>query len=63
VPKKDFWEHNPALNAWTQRTNVGGTLSWSAGSLEIENKSYVGPGTGNTANSTKLDFWQYTPEQ
>ena len=23
--KKDFWEYDPATNAWTQKANFGGT--------------------------------------
>jgi N-acetylneuraminic acid mutarotase len=63
LPKKDFWEYDSSGNSWTQRADVGTSLRWFAGSFTIGNKAYVGLGTGSTAGSTKLDFWQYIPGQ
>jgi subtilisin family serine protease/N-acetylneuraminic acid mutarotase len=55
---KDFWEYDPAVNTWTQRTDFGGTGRSNAVGFSIGGKGYIGTGYDNTSSSTK-DFWEY----
>ncbi len=56
----DFWEYDPATNAWTQKANVGGGARSSAVGFSIGTKGYVG--TGLDAAGTRIqDFWEYSP--
>ena len=57
---KDFWEYDPATNAWTQKADFGGTARDGAVGFSIGSKGYIGTGYDGTG-STK-DFWEYTPE-
>jgi len=55
----DFWEFDPATNAWTQIANFGGGVRYGAVAFSIGNKGYVGTGYGSFG--TKSDFWEYDP--
>ncbi len=58
--KKDFWEYDPATNAWTRKANFKGTERVGAVGFSIGNKGYIG--TGYDVNITnKKDFWEYDP--
>ncbi|MES2565407.1 MAG: kelch repeat-containing protein [Bacteroidota bacterium] len=58
--KNDFWEYDPATNAWTQKANVPGSNRYSAIGFSINGKGYIGTGTVN--GSTVLnDFYEYDP--
>ncbi|MBI3502605.1 MAG: T9SS type A sorting domain-containing protein [Bacteroidetes bacterium] len=58
----EFWEFDPAANAWTQKTNFPGTpryglthMGWAVG-----NKGYLGFGLDNTM-TWPSDFYEYDP--
>ena len=53
--KKDFWEYDPALNSWTQKTDFGGFARYTAVAFSIGNKGYFGTGWPPNAK----DFWEY----
>ena len=56
----DFWEYNPATNAWSQKANVGGPLvRTNAVGFSIAGKGYIG--TGVTSIGLLNDFWEYNP--
>ena len=52
----DFWEYNPATNAWLQKANVGGGARYGTAAFVIGGKGYVCSGTINPA-----DLWEYNP--
>ena len=58
--KKDFWEYDPATNAWTQKADFGGSLRYDATSFSIGNKGYIGAGYDPNAGYMN-DFWEYDP--
>ena len=41
---KDFWEYDPATNAWTQKADFGGTARLDAVGFSIGSKGYIGTG-------------------
>ena len=47
---KDFWEYDPATNAWTQKADFGGTARYGAVGFSIGSKGYIG--TGSDLNGT-----------
>jgi N-acetylneuraminic acid mutarotase len=53
---KDFWEYDPAADAWTQKADFGGTGRSSAVGFSIGSKGYIG-----TGGSGSKDFWEYDP--
>jgi N-acetylneuraminic acid mutarotase len=55
----DFWECDPATNAWTRKADFGGLPTVQAVGFSIGNKGYVG--TGFTINDFSNDFWEYDP--
>jgi hypothetical protein len=57
--RKDFWEYDPATNAWTQRADFGGAARFFATGFSIGSKGYVGTGWDLAVNYK--DFWEYTP--
>lgn len=57
--KKDFWEYDPATNAWTQKADFGGTPRFLATGFSISGKGYIGTGDGTTGYTK--DFWEYDP--
>lgn len=59
---KDFWEYDPATDAWTQKANFGnatGTARYGAMGVATATKGYIG--LGNDATGFKNDFWEYDP--
>lgn len=55
----DFWEYDPSVDTWTQKTNFGGGIRYNAVGLNISTKGYIGTGTTSSINYN--DFWEYTP--
>jgi N-acetylneuraminic acid mutarotase len=55
----DFWEYDPVTNAWTQKTNFGGTIRTTATGFSIGSKGYIGTGAADYFVSN--DFWEYDP--
>ncbi|MFH0866812.1 MAG: T9SS type A sorting domain-containing protein [Bacteroidota bacterium] len=53
---KDFWEYDTLTDAWTQKTDFGGTARKSAVGLSVGILGYIG--TGNDG-ADKKDFWEY----
>ena len=51
--RKDFWEYNPATDAWTQKADFGGTARELAVGFSIGTKGYIGTGLHTS------DFWEY----
>lgn len=60
--KADFWSYDPALDKWTKEADTGGDLRWLGSGFSVGTKGYVGLGTGNMYDDSKVDFWEYTPE-
>jgi hypothetical protein len=56
---KDFWEYDPASNAWTQKADFGGAGRSGAVGFSIGNKGYIG--TGTDGSGFLKDFWEYDP--
>ena len=56
---RDFYEYDPAADAWTRKADFGGTGRYYATGLSIDGKGYIGTGYSNFV-FTK-DFWEYTP--
>jgi hypothetical protein len=56
----DFWEYDPAANAWVRKANFGGGIRSGAVGFSLGSKGYVGTGTNDGNNYTK-DFWEYDP--
>jgi Secretion system C-terminal sorting domain len=52
----DFWEYNPILNSWTQKSTLPDLERNNAVSFTTSTKAYIGLGYPN-----KTDFWQYNP--
>lgn len=50
----DFWEFNPATNAWTRKADFGGGPSHQGIGFSIGQKGYIGLASGN-------DLWEYDP--
>jgi gliding motility-associated-like protein len=56
---RDFWEYDPATNAWTKKANFGGGARLLAVGFAIGNKGYIG--TGQDFIGRVNDFWEYNP--
>jgi uncharacterized repeat protein (TIGR01451 family) len=56
---KDFWEYDPATNAWTQKADFGGGLRCLASGFSIGTKGYVAEGDGY---GIKNDLWEFDPQ-
>lgn len=54
---KDFWEYDPAIDQWNQKTNFGGIATTAAIGFSIQNKGYIGSGFNNTIDN----FWEFDP--
>lgn len=54
----DFWEYDPLIDVWTQKTNFAGGVRQRAVGFNIGCKGYIG--TGDFFN-TYNDFWEYDP--
>ena len=57
---KQFWQYNPALDLWTQKTDFGGAERTGAVGFTIGGNGYIG--TGNSPSGFYQDFWEYTPD-
>lgn len=57
---KDFWEYDPTLNSWTQKSDYPGKGRGYNFSLSIGTKGYVGTGRDSTWGFFD-DFWEYNP--
>jgi hypothetical protein len=53
---QDFWEYDPAVDAWTRKADFGGEARASAVGFSIGSKGYVGTGSGSLLLK---DFWEY----
>lgn len=60
IPKKDFWEYDPATNTWTQKADFGGEARTDATGFSIGTKGYIGTGTPDGFED-RGDFWEYDP--
>jgi len=57
---KDFWEYDPATNAWSQVADFGGGFRYHATAFTVGDYGYVGLGE-NENSEYKNDFWKYIP--
>src|SRR5664279_1926871 len=57
--KTDFFEYDPAADAWTKKSDFPGGARSKAIGINIGNKVYVG--LGQNSASTQNDFWCYDP--
>ncbi|TAL58430.1 MAG: T9SS type A sorting domain-containing protein [Bacteroidetes bacterium] len=53
----DFWEYNPATDAWTQKANFGGAARYGAIGFAVNGTGYIG--TGFATPSYVKDVWKY----
>jgi hypothetical protein len=62
--QKDFWEYDPATNAWTQKADLGEAIVGriAAVGFSIGSKGYIGTGYGGYPVWWLNDFWEYTPD-
>jgi len=57
----EFWQYDPAINQWNQKTNFQGLSRDETAYFSIDNKGYIGAG-GVNGNNYYADFWEYTPD-
>ena len=58
----DWWEYDPATNAWTQKANYGGGICYHAAGFTINDIGYVGTGRITPSGNTLVqDFYKYNP--
>ncbi len=55
----DFWQYDPSADAWTAKTNFGGSARTYAAGFAVSGMGYIG--TGNSAAAYNNDIWQYNP--
>ena len=57
----DMWVYDPAVNLWTQKTNMPGIVRMDATGFSIGYKGYVGGGDGGISPNfgSYSDFWEY----
>jgi N-acetylneuraminic acid mutarotase len=60
-PLADFWEYDPATNAWTQKANFSGGARTGATGFGIGLKGYVAAGYVASGNQYKNDLWEFDP--
>ncbi|MEP7168700.1 MAG: T9SS type A sorting domain-containing protein, partial [Bacteroidota bacterium] len=60
----DFWQYNPVLNQWIQKTSFSGLARDEAAFFSIATKGYIGSGglNGPITNVYYSDFWEFTPD-
>jgi N-acetylneuraminic acid mutarotase len=56
---QDFWEYDPATNAWTQKADLTGPKRTNATGASDDTYGYVGLGSNNGVVLT--DWWQFDP--
>src|SRR5204862_7870811 len=54
----DFWEYDPSIDAWTQKSNFGGGMLCDAVGFSISNKGYIGIGE-YPLTVFNNNFWEY----
>ncbi|WP_276503096.1 IPT/TIG domain-containing protein [Terrimonas pollutisoli] len=59
--RKNFWMYDPTANTWINKTDIGGGFRVFGQGFTINDKGYIGLGTGETTVDVKKDFWEYTP--
>jgi len=59
--RNNFWMYDPMANTWTSKKDIGGGLRLFGRGFALNDKGYIGLGTGATADDIKADFWQYNP--
>ncbi|MBX7109547.1 MAG: hypothetical protein K1X61_12925 [Chitinophagales bacterium] len=52
----DWWEYIPALNTWTQKSDLAGSGRYMAVAFAIENKGYLATGITHEGILLK-DYW------
>lgn len=57
----DWWEYNPATNAWTQKTTYGGLPRMEACGFAFDGKCFVGTGDNYSSGINYQDFWAWDP--
>ncbi len=57
---RDFWEFDPLLNSWIQKTNFVSDRSYAIG-FSIDDKGYFALGRDPASYRDKIDLWQYDP--
>lgn len=59
----DWWEFDPATNAWTQKADYMGGPCYHAAGFTIDNFGYVGTGRISPLGNTLVtDFYRYDPQ-
>ncbi|MGI8892003.1 MAG: Kelch repeat-containing protein [Bacteroidia bacterium] len=58
---KDLWEYDPANDQWIQKALFPGQGRYTAVSMEINGKGYVGTGWKQVSPAFLSDFWEYNP--
>lgn len=59
---EDWWEYDPATNAWTQKANYGGGINYHATGFTIGDYGYVGTGrVTSSGNNLTKSFYRYDP--
>ncbi len=61
----DFYEYDPASNAWTQKASFPGVPRYGLLGIGAGNKGYAGFGSAEYANGTAIwfnDWWEYDPQ-
>lgn len=56
----DYWEYDPASDAWTQIADYGGGQRYHSVAFTLDGAAYVGTGENGTFEYTS-DFWKYVP--
>lgn len=58
----DWWEYDPATNAWSQKADYAGGICYHAAGFAIDDIGYVGTGRISPSGSTLVkDFFKYDP--
>ena len=58
----DFWEYDPAADAWTKKTNYPGSGRRGLAGFSVNGKGYLGTGSASLGNTIYYrDFWEFDP--
>jgi N-acetylneuraminic acid mutarotase len=58
---RDFWEYDPAANAWARKADFGGSARYLAVGFSSGSQGYLGTGFDTDSFDEARNFWQYTP--
>lgn len=59
---EDWWEYDPATNAWSQKADYLGGICYHAAGFAIDDIGYVGTGRISPSGNTLVkDFFKYDP--